>query len=114
MEEKVIEHIVKDAIREAFEGAQFPQCALASQRMAAIEECTKKLSLLITGNGDPGRGLVVGLSNTKQEVLTIRAELTETQKDIKEKEKEKRNREWAMIMVGIGLIATSVWNLLIP
>jgi 4-hydroxy-3-methylbut-2-enyl diphosphate reductase IspH len=114
MTDQEIAQIVKDAIREGLSGASFPQCALEQQRIEAIEELSKKLSIIITGNGNPENGLASKQTSLAMSVETFHVEMRKEVAEIKDREKEKRTREWGMIMVGVGMIATSLWGLIVP
>ena len=74
---------------------------LDTHRIEEIEELSRKLSVIITGNGKPENGLVFKMMQTQIEVLRL-AELAKT----------RSAREWSLSLVGIGLIATSIWQII--
>jgi len=74
---------------------------LNTHRIEEIEELSRKLSVIITGNGKPENGLVFKMMQTQIEVLRL-AELAKT----------RSAREWSLSLVGIGLIATSIWQII--
>ena len=75
---------------------------LDTHRIEEIEELSRKLSVIITGNGKPENGLVFKMMQTQIEVLRL-AELAKT----------RSAREWSLSLVGIGLIATSIWQIVV-
>jgi len=113
MSNEEIAVIIKDAIHDALEGATFPQCALELQRIAAFEEISKKLSIIITGNGDPEKGLVTQFAHVRTNVENFHVETRKEISELKEQNKEKRTREWALVMIGIGMIATAIGGLIL-
>jgi len=74
---------------------------LNTHRIEEIEELSRKLSVIIIGNGKPENGLVFKMMQTQIEVLRL-AELAKT----------RSAREWSLSLVGIGLIATSIWQII--
>jgi len=75
---------------------------LDTHRIEEIEELSRKLSVIITGNGKPENGLVFKMMQTQIEVLRL-AELAKT----------RSAREWSLSLIGIGLIATSIWQIVV-
>ena len=75
---------------------------LNTHRIEEIEELSRKLSVIITGNGKPENGLVFKMMQTQIEVLRL-AELAKT----------RSAREWSLSLIGIGLIATSIWQIVV-
>ena len=55
---KEIKDIVTDAIEDAGK-AGWPICALENQKVTAIQEIAKANQKLLTGNGDPEKGLIM-------------------------------------------------------
>jgi len=75
---------------------------LNTHRIEEIEELSRKLSVIIIGNGKPENGLVFKMMQTQIEVLRL-AELAKT----------RSAREWSLSLIGIGLIATSIWQIVV-
>jgi len=71
-------------------------------RIAEVEELSKKLSLILAGNGNPESGLVFKMAQTQTEVTHL-TELAKT----------RSAREWSLSLIGIGLIATSIWQIVV-
>jgi hypothetical protein len=113
MSNEEIAAIIKDTIHDALEGATFPQCALELHRITAIEDVAKKLSIIITGNGDPEKGLTTQFAHVKTDINNFQVETRKEIVELKEQNKEKRTREWALVMVGIGMIATAIGGLIL-
>lgn len=78
-------------------------CEVEKARIDAVEDLSRKLALIITGNGNPENGLVVKQDRTLNAV-----------NEISEKWKERNKKEWAILMVAIGLLATSLWQIITP
>ena len=92
---------VREAITDVLLNTKPSAYELDTHRIEEIEELSKKLSVIITGNGKPENGLVFKMMQTQIEVLRL-AELAKT----------RSAREWSLSLVGIGLIATSIWQII--
>ena len=101
--QRPVEEIIQETVRTAIREMPTLPCIAEKARIDAIEELSRRLALIITGNGNPENGLVMKQDRTLTEV-----------KAIAEKERERSKMERALLMVGIGLIATSVWQILVP
>ena len=99
-EKERLTRTIENAISVAFSKIQ-PTYELDVHRIAEVEELSKKLSLILAGNGNPESGLVFKMAQTRTEV----AHLTELAKT-------RSAREWSLSLVGVGLIATSVWQII--
>jgi len=74
---------------------------LEANKINEISELSKRLSFILVGNGDPKNGLVFKMAQTQMEVVRL-TELAKT----------RSAREWSLSLVGIGLIATSIWQII--
>jgi len=99
-EKERLTRTIENAISVAFSKIQ-PTYELDTHRIEEIEELSRKLSVIIIGNGNPESGLVFKMAQTRTEVARL-AELAKT----------RSAREWSLSLVGIGLIATSVWQII--
>lgn len=100
--QRPVEEIIEETVRTMIKEVQTLPCVAEKARLDAIQELSAKLSLIITGNGNPENGLVMKQDRALSEI-----------KALAEKERERKNVERAILMVAIGLLVTSVWNLLI-
>ena len=98
-EEERLTRTIENAISVAFSKIQ-PTYELDVHRIAEVEELSRKLSVIIVGNGKPENGLVFRVAQTQIEVVRL-AELAKT----------RSAREWSLSLIGIGLIATSIWQI---
>jgi hypothetical protein len=98
-----IEKIIRESIKTAMSEVPTLPCVAEKARIDAIEELSEKLSKIILGNGNPENGIVTKLTIVQRDVAAIETFA-----------KERRSREWGMAMIGLGLIATSLWQILVP
>ena len=75
---------------------------LEANKINEISELSKRLSFILVGNGDPKNGLVFKMAQTQMEVVRL-TELAKT----------RSAREWSLSLIGIGLIATSIWQIVV-
>ena len=75
---------------------------LEANKINEISELSKRLSFILVGNGDPKNGLVFKMAQTQMEVVHL-TELAKT----------RSAREWSLSFIGIGLIATSIWQIVV-
>jgi len=75
---------------------------LEANKINEISELSKRLSFILVGNGDPKNGLVFKMAQTQMEVVRL-TELAKT----------RSTREWSLSLIGIGLIATSIWQIVV-
>ena len=75
---------------------------LEANKINEISELSKRLSFILVGNGDPKNGLVFKMAQTQMEVVHL-TELAKT----------RSAREWSLSLIGIGLIATSIWQIVV-
>ena len=92
---------VREAVTDVLLNTKPSAYELNTHRIEEIEELSRKLSVIIIGNGKPENGLVFKMMQTQIEVLRL-AELAKT----------RSAREWSLSLVGIGLIATSIWQII--
>ena len=92
---------VREAITDVLLNTKPFAYELDTHRIEEIEELSKKLSVIITGNGKPENGLVFKMAQTQIEIVRL-TELAKT----------RSAREWSLSLVGIGLIATSIWQII--
>jgi len=92
---------VREAVTDVLLNTKPFTYELDTHRIEEIEELSRKLSVIIIGNGNPESGLVFKMAQTRTEV----AHLTELAKT-------RSAREWSLSLVGIGLIATSIWQII--
>ena len=92
---------IENAISVAFSKIQ-PTYELDVHRIAEVEKLSKKLSIILAGNGNPESGLVFKMAQTQTEVTHL-TELAKT----------RSAREWSLSLIGIGLIATSIWQIVV-
>jgi len=95
-----IVNAVREAVTDVLLNTKPPACELDTHRIAEVEELSRKLSVIIVGNGNPENGLVFKMAQTQTEVIHL-AELAKT----------RSAREWSLSLVGVGLIATSIWQI---
>ena len=93
---------VREAVTDVLLNTKSSAYELNTHRIEEIEELSRKLSVIITGNGKPENGLVFKMMQTQIEVLRL-AELAKT----------RSAREWSLSLIGIGLIATSIWQIVV-
>jgi len=93
---------VREAVTDVLLNTKPFTYELDTHRIEEIEELSRKLSVIITGNGKPENGLVFKMMQTQIEVLRL-AELAKT----------RSAREWSLSLIGIGLIATSIWQIVV-
>jgi len=98
--EECLTRTIENAISVAFSKIQLTY-ELDVHRIAEVEELSKKLSLILAGNGKPENGLVFKVMQTQIEVVRL-TELAKT----------RSAREWSLSLIGIGLIATSIWQII--
>jgi len=96
-----IVNAVRETITDILINSELPICKLEANKINEIAELSKKLSFILIGNGDPESGLVFKVVQTQIEV----ARLTELAKI-------RNAREWSLSLIGIGLIATSIWQII--
>ena len=92
---------VREAVTDVLLNTKPFAYELDTHRIEEIEELSKKLSVIITGNGKPENGLVFKMAQTQIEIVRL-TELAKT----------RSAREWSLSLVGIGLIATSIWQII--
>ena len=97
--EERLTRTIENAIFVAFSKTQ-PIYELDAHRIEEVIELSKKLSLILVGNGNPENGLVFKMAQTQIEVVRL-TELAKT----------RSAREWSLSLIGIGLIATSIWQI---
>ena len=93
-----IHSAVKDAL---FNIDALPLCQLEGQKVEAIGELAKKLSIIITGNGTPENGLLVKVDRSTQAVA-----------ELKEAGKKRGDREWGIWAAILTSIIVSVLQLI--
>lgn len=94
---------IKSAISTTLMETELPACRRESDRMERVESALLKLTEIITGNGDASKGLVVKTDRNEQAIS-----------DLKKAQDLYNSRAWAIIMIGIGLLGTSIWNIISP
>ena len=100
--EQAIVEVVKKAVVDTLINAELPACKLHMHKINEVEDLSKKLSLIIIGNGNPENGLVFKMAQTHDDVVRL-----------VDASKTRSAREWSLMLIGIGLIATSVWQIIV-
>ena len=91
---------IKQAVISAFADIAPAMCQIEKARMDRLEEAVAQLAVIISGNSHPKEGLAYK-ANTNQTDI----------EELREIAKTRSSREWAMVLIMLGLLATSIWNL---
>ena len=95
-----IVNAIRETITDILLNNELPVYKLEANKINEIAELSKKLSFILVGNGNPESGLVFKVAQTQIEVVRL-TELAKT----------RSAREWSLSLIGVGLIATSIWQI---
>ena len=95
-----IVNVIHETITDILLNNELPVYKIEANKINEIVELSKKLSFILVGNGNPESGLVFKVAQTQIEVVRL-TELAKT----------RSTREWSLSLIGIGLIATSIWQI---
>jgi len=81
----------------------FPFCIAEATRINQIDTDQKKTAKIVTGNGNPEDGLVYQFARSETQRNADHTALQELRSGIR-----------AVMLIGLGLLATSIWNIIAP
>lgn len=93
---EVLQKMIQDSVRTSMAELQsLPSCKIEELKMSAFKADLDNALTILVGNGNPERGLVYKFGQTEKDVRRI------------------VNGIWAFVIVGIGLLTTAIWNILL-